>query len=62
MRHYAASHPAAAREWMTERNHDFERVIGPAHFKPQHIRLYISDWIERLTGARLFEFRNYVVV
>jgi len=62
LRHYAASHPAAAREWMAERNHDPERVIGPAHFKPQHIRLYISDWIERLTGARLFEFRNYVVV
>jgi hypothetical protein len=23
------------------------------------VRFYLSDWIERLTGARLFEFRNY---
>src|SRR2546430_4567448 len=25
-----------------------------------HLRLYVSDWIERLTGSRLFEYRNYV--
>ena len=62
LRDYTASHPAAAREWIADRNHDPERVIGPAHFKPQHIRFYISDWIERFTGARVFEFRNYVVV
>ncbi len=34
----------------------------PAHFKPEHLRYYASDWIERLTGARLWEFRNYEVV
>jgi len=51
-----------ARDWIVERNHDPERVVGPAHFKPQHIRFYISDLIERLTGARVFEFRNYEIV
>ena len=62
LREFTASHPAAARDWIAARNHDPARVIGPAHFKPQHIRFYLSDWIERLTGARVFEFRNYVVV
>jgi hypothetical protein len=62
LRDFAGTHPAVAREWIAERSHDPERVIGPAHFKPQHLRFYISDWIERLTGARVFEFRNYVLV
>jgi hypothetical protein len=62
LRPFTATHPAAARAWIAERNHDPERVIGPARFKPEHVRFYISDWIERLTGARVFEFRNYEVV
>jgi hypothetical protein len=62
LRDFAATHPRAAREWIAERTHDPDRVIGPAFFKPEHIRFYISDWIERLTGARVFEFRNYVLV
>jgi hypothetical protein len=62
LRRFPGTHPAAAREWIAARSHDPERVIGPAHFKPEHIRFYISDWIERLTGARVFEFRNYVLV
>ncbi|HET9384711.1 MAG TPA: hypothetical protein VFO67_06160, partial [Gemmatimonadales bacterium] len=62
LRDFTASHPAAAREWIAERAHDPDRVIGPRRFKPEHVRFYISDWIERLTGARVFEFRNYVVV
>ncbi|MGH7520120.1 MAG: hypothetical protein ACREMI_02465 [Gemmatimonadales bacterium] len=59
---FGGTHPAAARAWIAERTHDPERVIGPTRFKPEHIRFYISDWIERLTGARVFEFRNYEVV
>lgn len=62
LRDYDGTHPAAARGWIAERSHDPERVIGPARFKPEHVRFYISDWIERLTGARVFEFRNYEVV
>jgi hypothetical protein len=62
LRDFTASHPAAAHEWIAERTHDPDRVIGPRHFKPEHVRFYLSDWIERITGARVFEFRNYVVV
>ena len=59
---FRGEHPAAARAWIAERSHDPERVIGPRHFKLEHLRFYVSDWIERLTGARVFEFRNYQVV
>ena len=62
LRDFTGTHPAAARDWIAERTHDPERVIGPVRFKPEHARFYISDWIERLTGARVFEFRNYEVV
>ncbi len=62
LRDFTGTHPAAARDWIAERSHDPERVVGPAHFKPEHIRYYISDWIEQFTGARVFEFRNYEVV
>ncbi len=59
---FTGTHPRAAAEWIRERAHDPERVVGPRDLKLSHIRLYISDWIERLTGARVFEFRNYKVV
>jgi len=56
---FTGVHPAVARDWITERSHDPERVIGPRHFRLEHLRFYLSDLIERLTGARVFEFRNY---
>lgn len=59
---FTGTHPRAAADWIRERTHDPERVVGPRAFKLEHIRYYISDWIERLTGARIFEFRNYEVV
>src|ERR1700752_1294189 len=59
---FHGGHPAAAREWIAARAVDPERVIGPMKLKPEHVRFYISDWIERLTGARVFEFRNYVLI
>jgi hypothetical protein len=59
---YPGPHPRAAAEWVRERMVDPERRIGPRHFRAEHLRLYVSDWIERLTGARVFEFRNYQLV
>jgi hypothetical protein len=56
---FTGTHPAAAADWIAPRAHDPDRVIGPRQFKLEHLRFYVSDWIERVTGARLFEFRNY---
>jgi hypothetical protein len=62
LRPFTGTHPAAARGWIAANAHEPPPTIEPAHFKPGHLRLYVSDWVERLTGARLFEFRNYTVV
>lgn len=59
---YTGPHPRAAAEWVRARMVDPERRIGPRHLRAEHLRLYVSDWIERLTGARVFEFRNYQLV
>jgi len=62
LRPYRGTHPEAAREWIAARREARERAVGPRSFRLGHLRLYLSDWIERLTGARVFEYRNYVDV
>ena len=62
LRRYSGPHPAAVAAWMAERTCDPARAIGPRRLRPRDLRLYLSDAIERVTGARLFEFRNYDVV
>jgi hypothetical protein len=62
LRPFTGTHPWVAEEWIAARRDDPERRLGPRRFKLEHARFYLSDWIERLTGARLFEFRNYVLV
>jgi hypothetical protein len=59
---FRGNHPAVAREWIERRLEDPERVIAPRRFRWHHIRYYVSGWIERLTGVRVFEFRNYTIV
>ena len=62
LRRFNGSHPAAARAWIEARRHDPTRVIESRRFRLRFIRYYISSLIERLTGVRLFEFRNYKIV
>lgn len=59
LRAFRGAHPAVARDWVAQRASDPERRISPRHFAWRHVRFYCSDWIERLTGWRPFEFRNY---
>jgi hypothetical protein len=59
---FTGTHPAAARSYIAERAKDPERVVEPQRFEWKHLRLYGSDIIERLTGARIFEYRNYRLV
>jgi hypothetical protein len=62
LRPFTGSHPAVARDWIAANAKEPPPVLEPARFKPAHVRLHISDWIERLSGVRPFEFRNYDVV
>jgi hypothetical protein len=62
LRRFAGAHPRAAQAWIAARGTVAGPAIGPRSLRLAHVRLYLSDWIERLTGARLFEYRNYVEV
>lgn len=62
LKRFRATHPEVARQWIETRHFDPERVIGPRRFRWRFLRYYISTAIERLTGIRLFEFRNYEIV
>jgi len=59
---FTGAHPLVAQEWIRGRLVDVDRRIGPRRLRPEHLRFYVSDWIERLTGTRVFEFRNYQIV
>ena len=55
---FRGEHPAVAREWIAAR-HPTERLIAPAQSEPGHFRLRALGLVERWTGWRPFEFRNY---
>jgi hypothetical protein len=62
IRPFNGTHPSVARRWIEEQRVDPERVIAPRRFRWRFLRYYISGAIERLTGIRVFEFRNYKIV
>lgn len=62
LKRYTGTHPAVAQSYIAKRATDPERVVEPQHFEWKHLRLYGSDFIERLTGARILEYRNYRLV
>ena len=63
LRPFNGAHPDAAQSWIAPRRAAAAGwTTGPPRLRLSHLRLYVSDWIERLTGARLFEYRNYVEV
>jgi hypothetical protein len=59
---FRGTHPLVARAWIDARRVDPDRVIAPRKFRWRFVRYYISTVIERLTGVRVFEFRNYEIV
>ena len=62
IRPFRGTHPAVAQSWIEPRRLDPERVIAPHRFRVGFLRYYVSGAIERLTGVRPFEFRNYKLV
>ena len=57
---FRGQHPAVVREWMASRG-TAERLIAPFAPRPHHLRLVASALLERLTGWRAFEHRNYML-
>ncbi len=61
LRRFTDSHPRAAAAWVEARR-GRPAELQARRLRLEDVRYYVSDWIERLTGARLFEYRNYVEV
>jgi hypothetical protein len=62
IRPFRGTHPAVAQAWIEPRRLDPDRVIAPRRFRLRFLRYYVSGAIERVTGVRPFEFRNYTLV
>jgi len=62
LRRFTGTHPRAAAEWIHARHSVPGNGIVPRRLTLGDLRYYVSDWIERLTGVRVFEYRNYVLV
>ena len=62
LRPFHGSHPLVAQEWVAAHARDPERVVTPPFFHIEQLRFYASDLVERVTGTRPFEFRNYTLV
>ncbi len=56
------SHPTVARAWVERHRDDPERSVSSPAFRFAHLRFYLSDIVERITGWRPFGFRNYTQV
>jgi hypothetical protein len=56
---YAGSHPAVALPWIAEREGLMPPDVLPIRWTPRQVRLAVLHRLERLTGWRPFEFRNY---
>lgn len=59
LRPFVGTHPAVAAGWVAAHAEDPDRRVTPPFFEWEHIRFHLSDLVERLTGERYFEFRNY---
>ena len=63
LRRFSGGHPRVAQPWIAARRAAWAgSTVAPRRLRPAHLRLYLSDWIERLTGRRPFEYRNYVEI
>jgi hypothetical protein len=62
LRRLTVAHPRVALDWIAARRTAGRSGVAPRRLHVSDLRFYLSDWIERLTGARVFEYRNYVLV
>jgi glycosyltransferase involved in cell wall biosynthesis len=61
-RPYHGTHPAVMAGWIAARRARMTPGFGPGRWDAGQLRLALALGLERLTGWRPFEFRNYVEV
>lgn len=58
---FRGEHPGVAKEWIAERSGRGD-LVEPRRLQPHHLRQMMLLGLERMTGWRPFEYRNYVMV
>jgi glycosyltransferase involved in cell wall biosynthesis len=58
---FSGEHPELMRQWITDRRPRMSPGFAPRRWDLRRLSLLISLGIERLTGWRPFEHRNYVI-
>ena len=61
IRHFGGMHPDVVQSWIAERRSNTQ-LIAPKRWQSHHVGFLLSDLVERTTGWRPFEYRNYVTV
>jgi hypothetical protein len=56
---YQGTHPAVMKDWIQKKNWQFTADISRKKFNLKGWLLY---WIEKYTGWRLFDYRNYKII
>jgi hypothetical protein len=62
IRRYSGTHPETVTGWVAQRRGVLEDRVFPQEWRWKYLRDYASAMVERATGRRPFEFRNYRVV
>lgn len=63
LRRFEGTHPAAVREWIDSHAWPFDpEEARPTPLDARELKVRVSDALERVTGHRLFEHRNYELV
>lgn len=60
LQRFTGPHPTAVTGWIAARTGEGS-YVEPAHFQFDHVRIWVTMAIERLTGWRPFEWRNYTL-
>jgi len=59
---YRGGHPAVARDWIAQRERRVPAGPLPIRWNARQVQIALLHGLERLTGWRPFEFRNYTIV
>jgi glycosyltransferase involved in cell wall biosynthesis len=62
LRRFEGTHPAVMREWIERYGWPFDPRACPRDWSWRSLKAIVSDAVERATGWRPFEHRNYVLV
>lgn len=62
VRPFAGTHPAVMEPWVTAHRSSAGARFAPSRWTPRRLSLALSLGLERMTGWRPFEFRNYVEI